>query len=390
LRDRVSVFYYPDMTSDAATLKKAIVLFDEIHFIDRPSFMFGNFGTIGCASPLRQFEASFREHGVPLYVHSPQDGPVYGELLEQVRSDVNDLEFLERYKKGLRESQVFRDQQIAHGNYGEVGTHEDVARCLQEVNIQTDLSQFATPMELFSDNSVRPFDFKTPLGRAKSLISDAVVCSTKINFAVNVSQREGLTPLADATPYQDLLGAKYARAVGALQRTDQKVQLTDLSFAIFDELISTECLETLTFGDVIKYRKAAEDARDAFLEHLAAIHTKQAGIDESGDYTGAIRSIVIGDVLPAASEFKTRIDAIYDDLFGSIAKRALEVMGGGSAALQLFGHLSWPHLLSLAGLTGVAVGGAAVEALQARRAAQRECAISYILSLDSVNKIVSR
>jgi hypothetical protein len=84
MRDKVSVFYYPEMVAHDVTLKRVIVLFDEIHFIDRPSFMFGNFGTVGCASPLRQYEESFRKEGVPLYVHSPQDGPVRGELLDQV------------------------------------------------------------------------------------------------------------------------------------------------------------------------------------------------------------------------------------------------------------------------------------------------------------------
>ena len=76
MRDRVSVFYYPSMVAESVTLKKAILLFDELHFIDRPSFMFGNFGTVGTASPMRAFEQSFRDEGVPLYVHEPRDGPV--------------------------------------------------------------------------------------------------------------------------------------------------------------------------------------------------------------------------------------------------------------------------------------------------------------------------
>lgn len=282
----MNVFYYPEMVADAATLKKAIVLFDEIHFIDRPSFMFGKFGTIGCPSPLRQYERSFREEGVPLYVHSPRDGPVHGELLEQVRSDVDDLEFLARYQRGLGKSQVFRDHQIAHGNYGEIGTHEDVARCLEQVSIPADLGQYETPMDLFSDESVRPFDYKTPLERAKGLIAKAGICSTKINFALAISRQEGLTPLADATPYRDLLGAKYARAIRTLENADRRVQLADLSFAIFDELIPAGRLDALTFGDVIRYRKEAGKARDAFLDDLAAIHTKQAGIDESGTIPG--------------------------------------------------------------------------------------------------------
>lgn len=80
MRDKVNVFYYPSMVAEQATLKKAILLFDEIHFIDRPSFMFGKFGTIATASPLRRFEQSFRDERVPLYVHSPRDGPVAGEF----------------------------------------------------------------------------------------------------------------------------------------------------------------------------------------------------------------------------------------------------------------------------------------------------------------------
>src|ERR1700747_27913 len=141
MRDKVSVFYYPSMVAEQATLKKAILLFDEIHFIDRPSFMFGNFGTIGTASPLRQGEQSFRDEGVPLYVHQPQGGPVVGEFLEQVKSDINDIEFLRCFQKGLDESLVFRDQQIAHGNYGEVGSHEAVFRQLLTVNVDTDFTE---------------------------------------------------------------------------------------------------------------------------------------------------------------------------------------------------------------------------------------------------------
>jgi hypothetical protein len=65
-----------------ATLKKAILLFDELHFMDRPSFSFGRGqgGLVGAPSPLRQFEASFREEGIPLYVD--QCWPTALELLE--------------------------------------------------------------------------------------------------------------------------------------------------------------------------------------------------------------------------------------------------------------------------------------------------------------------
>ena len=96
MREKVRVFYYPEMVTDAATLKKSILLFDEIHFMDRPSFMFGDFGTIGTDSPMRSYEKAFRDEGVELYVHAAPRGPVEGEFLDQVRGDVNDLERVAR------------------------------------------------------------------------------------------------------------------------------------------------------------------------------------------------------------------------------------------------------------------------------------------------------
>jgi hypothetical protein len=77
MRDPVSGFYYPSSLAADTTLKKCILLFEEIHFMDRPSFMFeGKFGMVGHASPLRSYEQSFRDNGVPLYVHDAPGGIV--------------------------------------------------------------------------------------------------------------------------------------------------------------------------------------------------------------------------------------------------------------------------------------------------------------------------
>ncbi|HHF0525430.1 TPA: hypothetical protein ACP9FK_003739 [Legionella anisa] len=61
MRDKVNVLYYPDTQVSHTTLKKCILFFDEIHFMDRPAFTIGNFGLIGSPSPLRATEKSFRE-----------------------------------------------------------------------------------------------------------------------------------------------------------------------------------------------------------------------------------------------------------------------------------------------------------------------------------------
>ncbi len=167
-----------------------------------------------------------------------------------------------------------------------------MARELSHVNLDADLEQYAKPMDLFSDDGVEHFRYRSEAERAKGLVSYALICSAMINFALSVSQRQGITPLADAVPYQGLLGAKYARAARTLENTDSKIQLTDLSFAIFDEILPAERLEKLTFKEIFAYRRETGAAREAFLEHLAALRAKQGIVSKEGDYSGAIKDIL--------------------------------------------------------------------------------------------------
>jgi hypothetical protein len=87
--------------------------------------------------------------------------------------------------------------------------------------------------------------------------------------------------------------------------------------------------------------------------------------------------------VPAAKAFKNKLRAIDDSIFGSLVKGAIGGLGGGSAAMNFFGDLSWQTLIALAGMTGAYLGKTAIDGILAKRAAKRECAISYVLSLDA-------
>jgi hypothetical protein len=389
MREPVNVFYYPDMSSSDITLKKAILFFDEIHFMDRGSFFFGGgegqVGTIGATSPLRAYEQSFREHGIPLYVHDARSGPLRQDAMDQIASDINDPAFLSRYQEGLRTSKVFRNLQIARGNYGESGTHEDLARQLIEVELPVGLKDHPDAMALLMDGKVEPFKTRTPAQCARVLIQNAAFCSAKMNFALEVSSINGFAPFADATPYGALLASKYQRAVTEAHKEQPTIQLTDLSFAIFDEFVPLQVLEDLTFGDVVGYRKESAGAREAFLEHLGAIQAKQGSLKPDEDYQAAISKIVQTEIVPAARTFKNKMEGIRDTLFGNLAKGFVGALGTtsvGSVGLSLFGALSWPHLLALTGPAAAYATKAAIDTVVAKRGAARECAISYVLNLD--------
>ncbi len=370
------------MLVSETTLKKAILLFDELHFVDRPSFTFNNFGSIGAASPLRSYEASCREAGVRLYVHGIVGGRVVGDFLERTLSDIDDLEFLLRFQSGIKSSNTFKGIQVPRGNYGESGNADDVANKLGIVDIAAVLENYSSAKELFYDDDVRAFDLSTPLGSAKQLISTAALCAAKLNFALGEGARNDFIPLADAAPYGELLGAKYRRAVSKIQLAKNPLQITDLSFAVFDQVVSTETIDRMTIKDVVAHRKTSQKAREEFLEHLTLIRDKQANIDVGSDYAGEIDKIIRSEILPAAHEFRMRLEAIDDSFKGALAKGTVGFFGSSGALLSVFAELSWARLIGLAGGAAAYVGSAAIDTFLEKRAIKRECSISYLLSLD--------
>jgi hypothetical protein len=182
---------------------------------------------------------------------------------------------------------------------------------------------------------------------------------------------------------------KYSRAVGASSLVGGQILATDLSLAIFDELVPAESLEKLTFGEAIKYRKESDSAREAFLEHLLVLQTKLGQVPRDGDYTASITKVITTEVRPAAREFRDKLDSIYEKLFGKIAGAAVTAAGsavawaGSSAAVQVLGDITWQKLLSLAVAASAYVAPKAIDSLVETRAVSRECALSYLLDLEA-------
>lgn len=95
----------------------------------------------------------------------------------------------------------------------------------------------------------------------------------------------------------------------------------------------------------------------------------------------AIQKLVTTEILPAARTFKNKLDAIGDDLFGKLATGIVTALGSAST-VEMFFNLSWDKLLLLEGPAGACLIKTAVDSIIAERAAERECSISYLLSLD--------
>jgi hypothetical protein len=382
LRDKLRALYYPDFWFEYPTLIKSILLFDEVHLMDRPSFMFGGtFGSIGMASPLRHYEESFRKEGVPLYVHQSPDGIVHGEMLENVEADLADIDFMTRFQEGLRVSSHFRGLHIAPGNYGNGETHETIFQKVAAI----DLQQSPSSLEIFNDPKVRHLDHSTLEGQHKILASQAAICSAKMNFALGVGVEHGFEPLADAAPYATLLSAKYKRSIASQFPSGRQIPSTDLSLAIFDEFLPNELVTGLNVQDAITLRKESESTREAFLEHLSTLQAKIGAVPADGNYTAAIESIIATEIRPGAREYRNELVTIREKLVGKVVQAAIG-WACSPAVLQFLGDVTWNKLLGTALVAGGVVAAETVGAHVGRRAVRRDCAISYLLDIEQKTK----
>jgi hypothetical protein len=382
MRQPLRVLYYPDFVADFPTLVKSIILFDEIHFMDRSSRTFdGQTITLGSHSPMRQYEESFRAEDVPLYVHEPPSGFVAGELRAAVETDLSDFVFLARFQEGLQSSLSFRNLQIQPGNYGGGETHETIFLKLAAIKLQENFS----PVEVLEDRNILPFDFKSEAGILKTFVQKAAFCFERLNFALKVGATESFSPLADMSPTGSLLGAKYSRAIAAASAGGASIFPTDLSLAIVDELIPADRLGQITIGHAVKIRKETESERAAFLDHVLGLQARLGGLPVGSDYAATINKIVTTEIRPAAAEYRRKLDTIWERLLGSIATGAV-TWAGSSALIQLLGDLSWENIL-LAGASATSfVAAKGIEAILTERATTRDCALAFLLNLSEPGK----
>jgi hypothetical protein len=141
-----------------------------------------------------------------------------------------------------------------------------------------------------------------------------------MSFAIGVGASEAIVPFADASPYTTLLSAKYNRAVASASPAGREVLATDLSLAMFDEVVPTELLERLELPEIIKLRKQSETAREAFLVHLSALQAGIGDVPPDGDYALLIEKTLSTEVRPAAREFRNKLRTIEERLFGGVVK----------------------------------------------------------------------
>ncbi|OGT09851.1 MAG: hypothetical protein A2X77_04585 [Gammaproteobacteria bacterium GWE2_42_36] len=112
------------------------------------------------------------------------------------------------------------------------------------------------------------------------------------------------------------------------------------------------------------------------------LQTKQGSIGIDSNYVDTIEKAIKAEIIPAAKNFKKKLQTIDERFVGSLAKSALTWLSGGSI-ISVFSDLSWEKIIALSSPVSACVLKNWIDNFLSTRAIRRECSISYILSLDN-------
>ena len=212
--------------------------------------------------------------------------------------------------------------------------------------------------------------------------------SLSVNLAMLIADREGLIPFTDSPLHHGLLSLKHRRAVDNASATPMMSgvaplnpeKLRRLALTLLDTMITEEAIERLTIEDAVRYR---EESRETFERTRGYIGELAAQIEsEPWDegFEKELQKTVHQKILPEARRATDSGRAVYEKMFGSLVKRAGAAMTP-TLGVSILAGLTFPAILAVG--SAAALGAALpdmIDAYVAQRESRRN-ALTYLLDV---------
>ncbi|WP_416986112.1 hypothetical protein [Streptomyces sp. T028] len=298
--DAFRALYYPfSRTISEATLKRAVLLYDEILFVDpmSPRVRAGLYKAeehlpylpANVATSMEQewtgisgrYELLQRE-GV-LRLVDPADvvtDPVHGWLIaDALRADLRDPRARDLFRNGFPTTWSMLRTRIPQQAFAHL-THQIPARVLGTSNVSGQVAFYldghprARPMH--APGTVLPDDGRDYAALVPYVAGSSLATSTALALAM----AQDAVPLTDSAPHFRLLSLRMKRAAAAASEVDQipglhaepdpaRAQKTALVHQrVVDAELSHQDLAAMSLEDCLRYRERTHEARQAFRDFL--------------------------------------------------------------------------------------------------------------------------
>jgi len=369
----MKLLYTGSPTCNPATLKRLLIIADEIAFMDRPSVSFGGsnlgggkqWGTIETQSYYRNYIHLFENTPVRISAHMPPFGFEGRELYsEYVQADLDNLEFRRIFLKGLSTNKLFAEKFIPKGE--------------QMIALLTRDSELAVAHlgHVGLEFEEKPFRMDTLDGRRDWLRMNLATVSIVLTGAMIVSDQIGFPPVTDDPFLAQLLASRLSNQA---YLGDTTPATSWLGLEIARAVIPDEALLKLSIDDILEYREKAKDAYQAWSVEITRFANK-ADLTSLQEFSTDLPKLIATEMAPRLIEYRNEMKAITDRLFGdlikTVAKYELPTL-----TLAYFANIS----VSQAITAFVAALSPAVPALvnfwQEKRKAKRQHWMSYLIDL---------
>jgi hypothetical protein len=364
----MKLLYSGEEFCDQSVLKRMLVVAEEIHFMDRPSVTFKNWGTIGHDSYARRIDWS----GSPVLINvfKPPSGPAKFLYAPYIEADINNPVFAQIVFDGFRSSDKFASKFIQFGaNYGS-GTGAEIANSLRQ---DDDVLNGTFNLEVDGPNM---FDVSTPERRKETFKTVLIEASIKITSAIILAEETNTIPVSDDPYIANLVGL---RAVDSAYVGGISKRAPYIGMDIAKSVIPDEALKQLKITEILKYREKSKDAYKAWIAEV----NKAAG--QIGDIDGnispdEIAKIIATDFTPRVIEYKNDMRAIRDEIFADVMKQ-ITTWEVPSLSLAYLANLGIAGALTLFASALAPAVPVVVDYFKNKRNIERRNAMSFLIKL---------
>ncbi|SCC35032.1 Uncharacterized protein BCZB5J_02712 [Bacillus cereus] len=372
----VKCLYYPySRALSLQTLKKSVLLFDEIAFLDSESTLIRKelMSELIYGEELEEIEETYDfliKENVVKIIQSAELIKNNDELLSfSVLNDVLDDSFIKIALGGYSSNfwAVIKDR-IPPSFFKEITSmfKEDEAELFMALNsASTTTTKKLFNVEKSTGNQLIPEVLRyiifenTRMGKDICEVPFPLASSLRINECLLLSSMNGYTPFTDSKIHDRMLLNKASRAMNEVKSNHILLEYLDfdlprelpfqqLSHIVLDKLIPESELEKRSIEELIAYRKENINELYRLREKIAEISSTIILSESTNDYYRELDKAVISKIIPEITKTRDEILKKYEEAFGRLTLRSIQSVGSTLTATSLAGMSFFDILIACA------------------------------------------
>lgn len=353
------------------TLQRLVLLADEIAFMDRPSVMVGNFGTVGRESEFRQFRID--DAPIKFSIHAPPEGPRKDLYLRYVDADLKNTHFIRTVLDGLKADGTFQRRLVQlEANYGWGTGRQVLAELLKDPTLYD--GEYGSPTEpklLYVPD--------TSAGRRQTLGTLLTEASIQVTNALIVAEASQLSPVSDDKYFCQLIAMRASEVEYVFQPASAA---SLLGLAIAKSVLPDEAVSRLKIQDLFEYRSSAKDAYAAWSVEVDRLAQRLLDIP-SDRFDAEAAKLIVTDIRPRMLELRLEMASARDKLFGDLVKTVTK-WEMPTVSLAYLASLSLPTAIAAFAGALAPVVPTVVDYYVQRRNLVRRNSLSYLVGVSKM------